>query len=172
MKYCRLFCRLAMFLLLATPAVAQNTADGHDGGRPASQDMLAGSGTLRHFDDISMNVLEGWTATQPAPHVVAVVARDKSASFSLVHSETKDTDPATFAREMSRRLGGAEPVRHDDTYTFSFTNNGVESHSTMRFSGRRFSMITITDPTGTRRADIEAMLATVKEKTLLDRILP
>ncbi len=164
MKYrCLFFCLAVLVILGVCPWTGEAAGEDDPADTGAARPQ---SGTLRHFMAFSMNVLDGWNATQPSAQVVAVVSRDRAASFSVVHSRIDGTDPAAFARDMSRRLGGTEPVEKDGWFSFTFASNGVESSSSMHFFGDNFSMITVTDPGGTRRGEIDAMLATIRIRPL------
>ena len=40
-------------------------------------------------------------------------------------ASARDVDPASFAAEMARGLGGSEPVEEDGVYRFTFGNDGM-----------------------------------------------
>lgn len=45
--------------------------------------------------------------------------------FLPVAGMARDVDPASFAAEMARGLGGSEPVEEDGVYRFTFGNDGM-----------------------------------------------
>ncbi len=125
--------------------------------------LLNGSAMAQEFNKFSMDIAAGWTCVEDGS--VLIVAPNKEAAVSIAFNTVEGVTAEATACEFSKKLKGSEPrLEKDDTYSFTFTSNGVKSTSYCSLKNNRLMLITVTDPTGKYGAAIQQMLATLKEK--------
>ena len=77
-------------------------------------------GDVMEFRHFSLDVPEGWTASEEGA-VVSVVAGDKSASLTITTDSPNGSTIGELAAKFSLELGGTAPERDEDgNYTFEF----------------------------------------------------
>ncbi|MGO9371097.1 MAG: hypothetical protein ACLQBD_03215 [Syntrophobacteraceae bacterium] len=97
------------------------------------------------FSKISVEVPDGWTASEKGISVV-LVAPDKVASIGIIIDKTAGFTDQALAEAMSARLKGTKPTAEDGGYSFTFPANkqGKSSKAIMLAEGNEFVMLTVT----------------------------
>ena len=115
---------------------------------------------VQDFKDFTVDVPEGWTATQDGT-TVAVVANDKSASVSITVDKREGKEPKDLAAAFAQALKGSEPVLEDDVYHFDFKNeSGVESRGILSADDERYFLLVITG----QNPELEALIDSIQGK--------
>ncbi len=125
--------------------------------------LLSSSASAQEFNKFSMDIAKGWTFIDEGS--VVIMAPDKEAAVSIACNTLEGVTAEAAAAAFSKKLNGSTPQEEKDgIYSFTFTSNGVESKSYCALRDNRFTLITVTDPTGKYSKAIQQMLATLKEK--------
>lgn len=125
--------------------------------------LLNGSALAQEFSKFSMDIAAGWTCVEEGS--IVIMAPNKEAAISIACETLEGVTAEAAASAFSKKLNGSEPQKEkDDVYSFTFTSNGVKSKSFCSLKNNRFTLITVTDPTGRHALAIQKMLATLKEK--------
>ena len=125
--------------------------------------LLSSSAFAQEFNKFSMDIAKGWTFIDEGS--VVIMAPDKEAAVSIACNTLEGVTAEAAAAAFSKKLNGSTPRKEKDgMYSFTFTSNGVESKSFCSLKDNRFTLITVTDPTGRHGKTIQEMLATLKEK--------
>ena len=111
------------------------------------------------FPKFSVNVPDGWTASQDGPTVI-LVANDKSASISITNADAEGMALKDLALAMSQALKGSEQKANSDgAYEFTFKQGPVESYAIMMMEGKEYAMLAITG----QNPQVETILNSLKE---------
>lgn len=77
---------------------------------------------VQKFDKLSINVPDGWSASQDGS-TVTVLANDKSAALTFTIEDNDGTPIKDLADAFAKQFKATEPeVDEDDTYYFTFKN--------------------------------------------------
>ncbi len=87
--------------------------------------FLPVAGMARDFNGFRADVPPGWEVIGEKDAVVGFVSPGREAVVTATVASARDVDPASFAAEMARGLGGSEPVEEDGVYRFTFGNEGM-----------------------------------------------
>ena len=79
----------------------------------------------RDFDGFRADVPPGWEVMEEKGAMVGFVSPDREAIVTVTVASAQDVDPAAFAAEMARGLGGSDIMEEDGVYSFTFGDNGV-----------------------------------------------
>lgn len=79
----------------------------------------------RDFDGFRADVPPGWEVMEEKGAMVGFVSPDREAIVTVTVASAQDVDPAAFAAEMARGLGGSDIMEEDGVYSFAFGDNGV-----------------------------------------------
>lgn len=85
--------------------------------------FLPVAGMARDFNGFRADVPPGWEVIGEKDAVVGFVSPGREAVVTVTVASARDVDPASFAAEMARGLGGSEPVEEDGVYRFTFGND-------------------------------------------------
>ena len=120
---------------------------------------------VQSFGEFSVDVADGWTATQNGPTAV-IVKDDKTASLSITVASTQgyslDDLAAAFAEEFKKTFAsvGTPEKDADGDYTFSaVTPNGVETRFLLAEDDGEYLMFAITGEDD----DISTMISSIQE---------
>lgn len=114
--------------------------------------------TVQDFKDFTLDVPDGWTATQDGATVI-VIANDKSASVSLTVDKKNGVEAKDLAAAFAKQLNGSEPVLEDEVYHFTFKNNdsGVESRAILETDDEKYLLTVITGDNPEITSIVESM---------------
>lgn len=79
----------------------------------------------RDFDGFRADVPPGWEVMEEKGAMVGFASPDREAIVTVTVASAQDVDPAAFAAEMARGLGGSDIMEKDGVYSFAFGDNGV-----------------------------------------------
>ena len=129
--------------------------------------MFAAAAFGAQFGRISIDVADGWNASQDGP-TVAIIKGDNSASLSITLMDTEGASLDALAAEWSKQLGGSEPQLVTEgtlqgDYVFQFTNaNGVKSLAVISGSDKEYIVIVGTGiESDAATAEMDAMIETI-----------
>lgn len=121
-------------------------------------------GAVQDFGRFTIDVPQGWTATQDGS-TVGIVKNDSTASMSITIDSTEGAALKDIAEEFSKELSGTKPEADSDgDYSFEFKNqNDVNSHCLITADGGEYALIVLT---GSENApdDMKAILESFKLK--------
>ncbi len=121
------------------------------------------------FGAFTVDVLDGWTATQEGPTAV-IVKNDNTASLSITLADTEGVSRAdlanAFVEEFKKSFANVSKPEADadGDYTFTMVNgNGVESKALLTGDDAQYCLFVMT---GVEAAgdEISTMLGSVKDK--------
>ena len=87
--------------------------------------ILPVASMARDFDGFRADVPPGWEVMEEKGAMVGFVSPDREAIVTVTVASAQDVDPAAFAAEMARGLGGSDIMEEDGVYSFAFGDNGV-----------------------------------------------
>ena len=118
---------------------------------------------VQDFGNFTVDVPEGWTATQDG-ETVGIVKNDNTASVSISYDSLDGASLKEIADAFVEALNGKGLKDEGGTYSFSMTNaNGVESKCYLSGDDKNYALIVVT---GGENApdDVMAMMDSLKEK--------
>lgn len=105
---------------------------------------MSASAAVKSFKSFSIDVPDGWTATEDGS-VVALIAPGNACALSIASDSAGGMKGEDVAKAMSQQLKGTAPQAQDGGYAFTFKNqNGVESKCFVMVEDNKFVMLTIT----------------------------
>ena len=118
---------------------------------------------VQDFGKFTVDVPEGWTATQNG-ETVAIVKKDNTASMSITVDSTDGSSLKELADAFVEALGGRNLQVSDGTYQFEMTNaNGVDSKAVLSGDDKNYALFVMTGIENARE-DMSKILDSVKEK--------
>lgn len=84
---------------------------------------------IMDFRYFSLDIPEGWTASEEGP-VVMVKSDDDSGALTITADDPRGNSVGDLATAFSLELGGTMPERDEDGI-YSFTFNGGDGHATI-----------------------------------------
>ena len=119
----RFVCAFALMLLLSSAAFA----------------------VTKEFGRFTIDVPDGWSASDEGNGTTSIMAEDKSAALTVTINDLKGATLGEVAEQMSNALGGTKPdVDADGDYSFDFSSGGVASRAVMTGDNREYMMLSIT----------------------------
>ena len=98
---------------------------------------------LQTFGNISLNVADGWAASQIG-NTLVLMKGDLSSSLTVSQGETGDREISDLAHEFALKLNGTMPKKNDTGgYEFSFGNGA--SHAIFSGDNGAFILIVMTN---------------------------
>ncbi|MBQ7221685.1 MAG: hypothetical protein IJS28_11985 [Synergistaceae bacterium] len=129
---------------------------------------VAAFGAVQDFGKFTLDIADGWTATQTGPAVV-ITKDDKTASMSItIDSAQGNTADALAAAFVESFKGSFEkvgtPEKDDDgDYSWDMENGGIETHAMLSVEDGNYMLITMTNADAAAD-DMMAILNSVQEK--------
>ncbi len=118
-------------------------------------------GDVMEFRHFSLDVPEGWTASEDGP-VVSVVAGDKSASLTITMDSPNGSTIGELAAGFSLELGGTVPEKDSDgNYTFELHGGNSQA---MIMGDEDFYMLIIASGMGINSDALIEILASLEMK--------
>ena len=128
----------------------------------------AAFGAVQDFGKFTLDIADGWTATQTGPAVV-ITKDDKTASMSITIDSAQGNSAETLAaafvesfKPSFEKVGTPEKDEEGD-YSWDMVTNGVETHAMLSVDGDNYMLITMTNAEAAAD-DMMAILNSVKEK--------
>lgn len=120
---------------------------------------FAALAAVQEFEEFTLDIPSGWTATQEGPTVI-VVADDKSASGSITLAPTEGHSLEELAAAFSQQFGGTEPQEDEEgDIFFTFNEENSVAMLTMADDSRYLLYVR----TGDSEA-MDAIMRSIQEK--------
>ena len=102
-------------------------------------------GAVQDFGKFTLDIPEGWTATQDGS-TVGIVKDDSTASMSITIDSTEGASLKDIAEEFSKAFSGTKPEADSDgDYSFEFKNqNGVNSNCIVTSEEGEYALLVLT----------------------------
>ena len=118
---------------------------------------------VQDFGAFTVDVPEGWTATQDG-ETVGIVKNDNSAAVSISYDSTDGASAQELAEAFVSALNGRDLQGGNNAFTFAMTNaSGVESTCYLYTENEKYALVVVT---GKENApdEVDAIVGSLKDK--------
>ena len=111
------------------------------GQNPSASGKNTTNDRIRDVGSFTVTVPAGWSVIDMEHNSITLAADDGDSAVSLTVDTRDDMDVVDIARELSKELDGSGLEREDDTYSFTFTEGGVEGMAIIAEADEMFLLV-------------------------------
>ena len=121
---------------------------------------FSASAAVQDFGAYTVDVPDDWSASKDGS-TTAIIAKDNSGAVSITLEATNGMSAEALAKAFVEQLKGTAPTKiAENTYSFTFKQNDVESKCVLEVDGAQYALVVITG----QNPKAEAIVNSLKEK--------